>query len=306
MLPIFAWIGGKRSLLPYLREYFPERFTTYIEPFLGGGAVLLDILSARKNTYVKNVYAGDINKNLIGFYQDITFEPQELYTQIESIESDFTSLSTERKKAYYYKCRSEYNEIAKENLPQSIRRSALFYFLMHYCYRGLYRSSRHNEFDNSFDSRQKPINLSKLLIFASFLNECKQDLETFVFQAGNFNQFDSKIDSNSFIYLDPPYRRKPNENFFYQGDIIEEQQKIVRISVDELQKVVIKNVIEWAKRGAKIVLSNQDFNDGFYDDFITKSGFYVEKLSFPKRFYSQSREKQIELIFSNISKKQKV
>ena len=97
--PFVKWAGGKRQLLNEIKERMPEGFYRYYEPFVGGGAVVFDILP-------ENAVINDINKALINAYRQICKEPKAFLNIINSLDSKMW----EDGKAYYYSLRERYND----------------------------------------------------------------------------------------------------------------------------------------------------------------------------------------------------
>jgi DNA adenine methylase len=79
--PFVKWAGGKRQLLTHIRERMPEKFNTYYEPFVGGGAVLFDLLP-------DNAVINDINKALINAYRQIGTSPDEFLDVVNKLDDE--------------------------------------------------------------------------------------------------------------------------------------------------------------------------------------------------------------------------
>ena len=141
--PFVKWAGGKNSLIPQLTKHYPLELKDgtierYIEPFVGGGAVLIDILQRYK---VKEAYAFDINRDLINCYNVIKNNVEELIKQLSKKEKEFISLNNEERQKYFYDVREEYNSYKLEN-ELNIKRASEFIFLNKTCFNGLYRTDR--------------------------------------------------------------------------------------------------------------------------------------------------------------------
>ena len=135
--PIIKWAGGKRRLLNEINLNLPsqnilDNIETYIEPFLGGGSMLFNIVPKLPN--VKKVYVNDINERLINLYKNVKYNVNELVYILDKIDNDFNSLSDDKlKEEYYYNIRKEFNEKSNYN---TIKNSAQFIFLNKYCFNG--------------------------------------------------------------------------------------------------------------------------------------------------------------------------
>ena len=156
--PFVKWAGGKGSLIPQLTNFYPYQLkdgiiTKYVEPFVGGGAVLIDILQKYE---VKEAYAFDINIDLINCYNVIKNDVNELITKLKQIEIEFLNLDSDDREKYFYDVRKEYNsyKIAEEEL--STKRAAEFIFLNRTCFNGLYRVNRKGEFNVPFGKYKNP------------------------------------------------------------------------------------------------------------------------------------------------------
>ena len=144
--PFVKWAGGKSQLLSEIDNAIPENFKflefTYIEPFVGGGAVLFWILQKYPN--IKKAVINDINTDLTNSYITIKENVEELILLLKNWEKEYHSLKDkpEEKKEYYYYKRKLFNSRISDKTTQT----ALFIFLNRTCFNGLYRVNRKNEF----------------------------------------------------------------------------------------------------------------------------------------------------------------
>ena len=154
--PFIKWAGGKGQLLHEIRKMYPKELgktiTKYAEPFVGGGAVLFDILSSYN---LEQIYISDINKNLINTYNIIKNNHKELVEILSDLENIYLSLNTEMQKEFYYKKRDEYNNMINQ---YDTYKAALFIFLNKTCFNGLYRVNRNNIFNVPAGKYKKPKN----------------------------------------------------------------------------------------------------------------------------------------------------
>lgn len=182
--PFLKWVGGKRRLIPELKKHFPSRGGfTYVEPFVGGGSVLLYVL---ENYFdLDGVIISDLNENLIETYRLIVSNPHELMDVIDSIDI-----------MDYYGNRDLYNHGVIDNLT----RCALFIVLNKTCFNGLYRVNKKGLFNSpvgGYDNpkmydRENILKLNRLLSGVKILS-------------GNYTQTEEFMTENTFFYLDPPY-----------------------------------------------------------------------------------------------------
>ena len=99
--PFLKWAGGKGQLLSEIEKYYPfadGKITKYAEPFVGGGAVLFDILSKYD---LEDVYISDINAELINTYRIIRDDIDELVALLSVMQNEFVTMDTEHRKNYY-------------------------------------------------------------------------------------------------------------------------------------------------------------------------------------------------------------
>jgi len=221
--PILKWVGGKSQLLSSLVDYIPEDMENYHEPFVGGGSVLLCILQLQKEGKIKinkNIYAYDINAELITMYKIIQQYPNELFAELNKIITEFNTLekaekSTKRKNIaklvndenkitnkeyYYYWIRNVYNiEIKNGDTSKDILLSALFIFLNKTCFRGVYRVNK-TEFNVPYGNYVNPeiINLEHLLLVSDLIKDV-------IFIKSNYEQSFLNFSDGDFVYADPPY-----------------------------------------------------------------------------------------------------
>jgi DNA adenine methylase len=146
--PVLKWAGGKSQLLPVLRKNYPSALKlgdidTFIEPFVGGGAVFFDI--ANSFTF-KQAFLLDINPDLIILYQSIKEDVEGVISELKKISDAYLADSDDaRRKNFYYAIREEFNEkMAKahadfSNKPINLKRSARTIFLNRTCFNGLWR-----------------------------------------------------------------------------------------------------------------------------------------------------------------------
>ena len=153
--PFLKWAGGKTKLLQYIENKIPYKTNevfTFIEPFVGSGAVLFQILNNYPN--IEKVVINDINTDLIITYKTISNSVEELIELLQRWELEYHKLSDneDKKKEYYYNKRDLFN---KRN-SNKVNRSALFIFLNRTCFNGLYRVNRKNLFNVPIGSYKKP------------------------------------------------------------------------------------------------------------------------------------------------------
>lgn len=311
--PIIKWIGGKTRLLNEINTNLPSKdilnnIETYIEPFLGGGSMLFNIVPKLPN--VKKVYVNDINERLINLYKNVKYNVNELVYILDKLNDEFNDLKDgQLKSKYYYNIRKEFNDITKYN---TIRNAAQFIFLNKYCFNGLYRENSKGEFNVPFNKSLKQINL--------YNKEDIYDLHDFliehdvVFYNKSYNEFLANIfnilyrknESNvksriktferTFIYFDPPYRPLNKSSVQYT--------KSTDIFSDDFQFKIEKYYTLFSDYGSYCMLSNSDphnvdITDDFFDNLY--KGCNIKRVNI-KRLLSgktSSRSTITELLITN-------
>ena len=166
--PFLKWAGGKTQLINDIQNALPsgilrDKFT-YIEPFVGSGAVLFWMLN--NFSKLEKAIINDINEDLINTYKTIASRPMELISILEILQNEFHNLEKEKeeeeKKYYFYQKRDLYNSRKEEKSVQA----ALFIFLNRTCFNGLYRVNRKNEFNVPMGSYKRPTICDKENILA--------------------------------------------------------------------------------------------------------------------------------------------
>ena len=146
--PFIKWVGGKGQLLSEINKLYPvelgKNINKYAEIFVGGGAVLFDILSKYK---LDEVYISDKNLELINTYKSIRDNVDILIKSLKEMEEQYIPLDNENRKDYYYKKREEYNSLKINSEVNNIEKAVLFIFLNKTCFNGLYRVNKKGEFD---------------------------------------------------------------------------------------------------------------------------------------------------------------
>jgi len=261
--PILKWVGGKTQILDKLITDFPVEINNYREVFLGGGSVLLSLLSYVKSGIIKvhgNIYAYDLNEPLIYIYKNIQKQPNELYDTLQTIIIDFnkcgngpinrkpTNIEEAKtsKENYYYWIRSEYNKLCS-NDKKSVFGSAMFIFLNKTCFRVVFRVVPKG-FNVPYGHYNNPEIINK-----EHLQEIHNLIQNVVFECCDFNTSLTITEPNDFLYLDPPYAPETDTSFVgytENGFNIENHKnlfKLIHILTDTNEK-----------RNEKIMLSNAD------------------------------------------------
>lgn len=208
--PTIKWVGGKSQLLGKILPKFPSQISSYYEPFLGGGSVLLGLLSFVKlgKIQCEHFSVSDINPVLIQYYNHLKDSPDRLADTIEELFETFNDLSKEDEKsrlAYYHRIRSLFNQ-----KHQSVEQSAYFHFLNKTCYRGLYRENSKGNFNTPYE---KSKNAQILRLDRDHLLEVSELIQPVEFVVQSFTNVFSIVKQGDFVYLDPPYVQIDKSSF---------------------------------------------------------------------------------------------
>lgn len=256
--PFIKWVGGKSQLIRQLESLLPADFdkkedVTYIEPFVGGGAMLFNMLQAHDN--ISRAVINDINPDLTVCYETVRDRPDELVRSLASIQEDYYSVENEEaKKAYYLRVRDRFN--AKPADPIEI--TTLFFFLNRTCFNGLYRVNRAGKFNVPFGRYERP-----LICDAETIEADSKLLQNVTILTGDFEQTFEHIGGNTFFYFDPPYRPLSDTSSF--NDYAKE-------AFNDAAQIRLKHFCDRLHNaGISFMLSNSDClgkngTDRFFDD----------------------------------------
>ncbi|MCQ2330115.1 MAG: DNA adenine methylase [Paludibacteraceae bacterium] len=266
--PFIKWVGGKTQLIEQLDSYLPADFdslknVTYIEPFVGGGAMLFYMLQKYPN--IKSAVINDINPDLTMCYQMVRDNPEEIISSLMSVQSDYKSLQTEEdKRNYYLKVRDIYNQ---KNL-NPVENTTLFFFLNRTCFNGLYRVNKRGLFNVPFGKYVNPQICDEATIRSD-----SNLLKNVTILTGDFERTFDYADGNTFFYFDPPYRPLSNTSSF--NDYVQE-------AFNDRSQLRLKEYCDKVdEAGFKFMLSNSDgkgknANDDFFDELYKK--YFIKRV----------------------------
>lgn len=208
--PFLKQAGGKGQLIKEIRKYYPfsdRQITKYAEPFVGGGAVLFDILSKFD---LDEVYISDINAELINCYHVIRKDVEELIQMLFDMQNEYIPTDMEHRKRYYLKQRERFNYLkVNHNTQIHIEKAALMIFLNKTCFNGLYRINKKGLFNVPMGAYKSP-----MICDADNLRAVSCKLQNVQIVCGNYNESAAFIDKHTFVYFDPPYRPLTNTASF--------------------------------------------------------------------------------------------
>lgn len=242
--PILKWVGGKRQLIDVIRPLVPN-YSTYYEPFIGGGALLFELQP-------KKAIINDSNEELINVYNTIKNNPKELIEKLKE-HKDYNC------EDYFYKIRALDRNRYKYDNMSDIERAARIIYLNKTCYNGLFRVNSAGEFNSPWGRYKNPniVNETTLLAMSKFFNK-----SNIVIRNGDYKEALKGIRKGSFVYLDPPYMPISSSSSFtgYTANGFGENEQIaLKKKCDELDR-----------KGIKFLLSNSscDFIEELYKDYI--------------------------------------
>ena len=289
--PFLKWAGGKGQLLKEIEQYYPfaknTHITKYAEPFVGGGAVLFDILNKFK---LREVYISDVNAELINTYTIIRDDVDALLGVLGRFEGGYLALDDNNRKEAYLAKRARFNEL-KSKKENGVELAALMIFLNKTCFNGLYRVNRKGEYNVPMGAYKNPLICNEHNLMA-----VSKKLQNVKIVCGDYKESSDFIDDKTFVYFDPPYRPLTSTANFtsYTEGMFD----------DKNQLELAKFVQELDKKGAKIVASNSDpkninEDDNFFDDAYAKQN--IKRVSATRMINrnSDKRGKINELLISN-------
>lgn len=289
--PFVKWVGGKSQLLDELEKMIPadgERvLTKYVEPMVGGGALLFNILSKYD---FEQTYISDINAELMNAYTAIKNNIDALVARLTEMQFIFLPMDENGRKYFYYSSRDKFNSL-ELNESNSVEKAALFIFLNKTCFNGLYRVNKQGQFNVPMGSYKNPC-----ICDEDNLRNVSKALQNVEIVCGDYTLSKSVIDSETFVYIDPPYRPISQTSGFtsYNTDVFDDNEQI-RLAkfIDEINET-----------GAKIVLSNSDpknvnEDDTFFEELY--SSYKIKKVEASRMINSKSdgRGKIKELLICN-------
>ena len=254
--PFVKWAGGKTQLLNEIRIKYPSNIEKYCEPFVGGGAVLFDILETFSP---KEVLINDINTELINTYIQIKNNVKDLIKVLDKWEKIYNDISEEERQKIYNLKRAGFNKLIVNCTDKDLLvKAALFIFLNKTCFNGLYRVNSEGLYNVPKGKYKKPIICDKENLLK--ISELLRNVDMI---CGDFEKCTTFIDNKTFVYIDPPYRPLSTSASFtsYSKEQFNDN--------DQLRLGRFIDILN--EKGAKIVLSNSDpknvdEKDNFFDD----------------------------------------
>lgn len=289
--PFLKWAGGKTQLITDIEKALPKEFIsqkfTYVEPFVGSGAVLFWILNNFPN--VEKAVINDINTDLTNAYKVIASQPNELISVLMQFQGEFHNLDTleEQKKEYFYNKREIFNTRATDKVTQA----ALFIFLNRTCFNGLFRVNKNNGFNVPIGSYKKPT-----ICDASNLKAVSEVLQRVEILSGDYQETLKHAERPALFYFDPPYKPLSNTSSFnsYAKDEFDDYEQI---RLRDFCKTLDTLDNKWILSNSDV--KGKDTNDTFFDDIYQE--FNIKRV-FATRMINANAEKRgklTELLITN-------
>lgn len=257
--PFVKWAGGKRQLIPQIRERMPEKYNDYYEPFVGGGAVIFDLLPV-------NALINDINKALINTYRTICNEPDAFLKEVNRLDNDMW----EDGKKYYYTIREHYNDKLMRS-EYDVELAALFVFINKHCFNGLYRVNGKGLFNVPYNNSRR-VSVDEEAIMAA-----SEYLKGATIIDGDFEQACKNAKKGDFVFIDSPYAPlDPTsfESYTKEGFDIESHKRLAKL-YDEL-----------TARGCYCMLTNH--NTYLINELYGNKGYKIDVVSVKRMINSDA------------------
>lgn len=257
--PFVKWAGGKRQLLPQIKERMPQTYNHYYEPFVGGGAVIFELLPA-------NALINDINKALMNAYRQICNEPGEFLRAISKLDHEMW----EDGRGYYYSLREHYNDKLMR-AEYDVELAALFVFINKHCFNGLYRVNSKGLFNVPYNnSRGASVDENVILAVSAYLQGVN-------IMEGDFEQACADAGKGDFVFIDSPYAPlNPTsfESYTKEGFDVESHRRLAGL-YDEL-----------TDRGCYCMLTNH--NTDLINELYGHKGYRMDVVSVKRMINSDA------------------
>jgi DNA adenine methylase len=290
--PFLKWAGGKGQLLSQLSEHLPKRISkepfTYIEPFVGGGAMLFYMLQHFGN--IKKAVINDVNEDLILTYRTIKDDVEALIANLDRLEKYYLSITDQHGRSQiFYDVRERYNQ----RIGDSVERASQLVFLNKTCFNGLYRVNRRGQFNVPFGKYANPTICNAKLLRAD--SQILQSAQVEICQ-GDYVQTMQHLDGLTFVYLDPPYRPLDATSSFTayaKGDFNDDDQRALAGFCHQLNDAGCY----WMESNADCSAKNPE--DTFFEELY--KDYRIERV-YASRFINANPEKRgklTELLIKN-------
>ena len=286
--PFLKWAGGKSQLIKQIDRHLPLELKNgslqrYIAGFVGSGALFFYIAQSYK---IEEYLIFDINPELIIAYQTIKDNLWDLLEILSKIETEYLILNEEKRKEYFYQMRSQFNLLRKQTNPSKIEITAQLIFLNRTCFNGLFRVNSRGEFNVPCGKYKNPT-----ICNSANLKAVSQILQKSHIQLGDFTECQKYVNKKSFVYFDPPYKPISKTSNF---------TAYAKENFDDREQLRLRDFFTLLDRkGAKLMLSNSDVRDGFFENAYRE--YLIKKVQASRNINSngQKRGKINELLIMN-------
>jgi DNA adenine methylase len=263
--PFLKWAGGKRQLISEIEARLPSNISeieTYVEPFIGGGALLFHMI---QNYNFKQVHISDINLELVLCYRQLQSSVDDVISSLEKLADDFP-VTTEQRSDYFYQTRDLWNsnlDIVSMTDKERSKRVAQMIFLNKTCFNGLFRLNRSGKFNVPTGRYKNPSFPS-----AESLKEVNLALQGVSIHHASYEECLNWVDDNSFVYFDPPYRPLSKTSSFIsysKSDFNDENQTELASLTKELDSKKVLFLL--SNSDPKNNVEDDEFFDELYSDF---------------------------------------
>lgn len=289
--PFVKWVGGKGQLIPTFTARLPYNFEkleklTYIEPFVGGGAMLFFMLQTYPN--IEKAIINDLNPDLVKAYNMVKNSPESLVRSLYAIQKEYLDITEEEKrKEFFVSIRTRFNRAQLSDIDNT----TYFIFLNKTCFNGLYRVNSKGEFNVPFGKYVRPTICDEKTIYAD--SELLQKVEII---SGDFEQTERYVSANTFIYFDPPYRPLDATSSF---------NSYAKEAFNDAEQIRLKKYFDrLSGKECLMMLSNSDckgrnpedtFFDELYKDYIIERVYATRSVN----ANAEKRGKLTELLIRN-------
>lgn len=257
--PFVKWAGGKRQLLPQIKKRIPEKYNNYYEPFVGGGAVIFELLP-------KNALLNDINKALINAYKQIRNASEAFLIAVNKLDKEMW----EDGKKYYYSLREHYNDKLMK-AEYDVELAALFVFINKHCFNGLYRVNGKGLFNVPYN------NSRRVSVDEKTIMEISKYLQGVTITDGDFEAACKDAKKGDFLFIDSPYAPlNPTsfESYTKEGFDIDSHKRLAKL-FDEL-----------TDKGCYCMLTNH--NTDLINELYGNKGYKIDVVSVKRMINSDA------------------
>lgn len=248
MKPLYMWAGGKNKMIPkyHISPGIPYNdYDCYVEPFFGGGAMMIHI--AKQNKNIKRFVLNDINKEIIGIYDSIKSSVDSFMAECDVYVNKYLCLNKPDRKTFYYEIRNSY--IKDYSNWNSIKESATLYFLMKTSFNGIYQTMK--ESNGRFATPAGLLNHKDFVYDKKNVILWSQFLQRVDIKSGDWKNC-VEVNEKTFFFFDPPYR----DSFTQYEQLFD----------DDCHKELIEFCVDADNSGHTVFYSNRETSDTFYLD----------------------------------------